>query len=119
MHTITPQLLAFFARMRPLRNLYPGRLRQKMGAALAVGGTRDGGEESAVNTLLHMMMTRGINIVSNEFGGYIGGKVWSQDAEAFTEEVDEIGMKTVYTLAHKLADITSIFKAGGPPTDVL
>ena len=114
-HSATPQIMAFFSRMRPLHHVYLNILRSKFGAALAVGGTRNGGEESAVLTLIQLMMTRGINIVSNEVGGYIGGKVWSQDAETFTEETDALGMQTVITLAGKLADISQVFKAGCSP----
>ncbi len=111
-HTVTPQLMAFFSRMRPLHHVYPDVLRTRLGAALAVGGTRNGGEESAVNTLIHLMLTRGINVVSNEVGGYIGGKVWTQDKPKFEPGDDEVGMKTVETLAGKLADMTLLVKRG-------
>jgi multimeric flavodoxin WrbA len=111
-HTVSPQILAFFTRMRPLFHVYPETLRTKLGAALAVGGTRNGGEEAAVLTLIQLMMTRGINIVSNETGGYIGGKVWSRDKKDFAVTDDEIGMATVEKLAGKLADMTLIVKKG-------
>ncbi len=77
-----------------------------------MGGTRNGGEEFATNTIIHLMMTRGINIVSNEIGGYIGGKVWTQDKPKFEPSDDEIGIKTVETLAGKLADMTLLVKKG-------
>lgn len=111
-HGITPQLMAFFSRMRPVHHVYPDILRLKMGAALAVGGTRNGGEEFAVNTILQLMMTRGINIVSNEIGGYIGGKVWTQDKAPFTPAADEIGMETVEKLAGKLVDLALLVQKG-------
>ncbi|MEI7885301.1 MAG: flavodoxin family protein [Clostridia bacterium] len=111
-HTITPQLMAFFSRMRPIHHVFPGSVRNKLGAAIAVGGTRNGGEEFAVNTIIHLMMTRGLNIVSNEIGGYIGGKVWSQDKKNFTAEDDVLGMKTVTDLARKLAETAVIYEAG-------
>ncbi len=111
-HTVTPQLMAFFSRMRPIHHVFPGAVRNKFGAAIAVGGTRNGGEEFTVNTIIHLMMTRGLNIVSNEVGGYIGGKVWSQDKKNFTAEDDVIGMKTVTDLARKLAEAALIFEAG-------
>lgn len=111
-HTVTPQILAFFTRMRPLFHVYPETLRTKLGAALAVGGTRNGGEEAAVLTLIQLMMTRGINIISNETGGYIGGKVWSRDKKDFAAADDEIGMVTVERLAGKLADMALIMKKG-------
>jgi multimeric flavodoxin WrbA len=111
-HTVTPQILAFFTRMRPFFHLYPETFRTRIGAALAVGGTRNGGEEAAVLTLIQLMMTRGINIISNETGGYIGGKVWSRDKKDFTAADDEIGMATVERLAGKLADMALIMKKG-------
>ncbi len=111
-HTTTPQLMAFFSRMRPLHHVYPNILRCRFGAAFSVGGTRNGGQEAATNTIIQLMMTRGINIVSNEVGGYIGGKVWTQDQPKFTPEHDEVGIKTVETLAGKLADISLVYKRG-------
>ncbi len=111
-HGITPQLMAFFTRMRPIHHVFPNVLRLKMGAALAVGGTRNGGEEFAVNSILHLLMTRGVNIVSNEIGGYIGGKVWSQDQKEFSPETDPLGMETVEMLAGKLADLALLVERG-------
>ena len=111
-HTVTPQLLAFFTRMRPLHHVFPNILRHKWGAALAVGGTRNGGEEAAATVIIQLMMTRGINIVSNEIGGYIGGKVWSQDKKEFAPADDALGMATVESLAGKLADIALLMEKG-------
>lgn len=111
-HSVTPQIAAFFSRMRPLHHVFPNKLRHKLGAVVAVGGTRNGGEESAATTLIQMMMTRGISVVSNEIGGYIGGKVWSCDKKDFTPADDEIGMNTVLPLAGKLADFTVALNRG-------
>ncbi|MEL7610130.1 MAG: flavodoxin family protein [Bacillota bacterium] len=111
-HSITPQLMAFFSRLRPVTDLMPEKLRSKLGAAVAVGGTRNGGEEMAANQIIQLMMARGFNIVSGETRGYIGGKVWAQEYPGFTADQDEIGMNTVTTLAQKLAETAIIFKAG-------
>ena len=111
-YTTTPQLQAFFSRMRALFHVFPGKLRNKFGAAIAVGGTRNGGQEMTINTIINLLMARGINVVSNEVGGYAGGKVWSKDKKAEGAAEDIIGMETVKTLAKKLAEVSIIYQAG-------
>lgn len=107
-----PQMMAFFSRMRPIHHVFPGALRNKLGVSLAVGGARNGGQELTVNALNNMMLSRGINVVSNEVFGYHGGKVWSRDGGGAGAEADEIGMKTVRELALKLAENLVVFDAG-------
>lgn len=111
-HAITPQLMAFFSRLRPVSALRPEMLRSKLGAAVAVGGARNGGEESADTILIHMMMARGLNIVSGESRGYIGGKVWSKDKQNLEQVDDELGMKTVLDLSRKLVETALIYQRG-------
>ena len=108
----TPQLSAFFSRLRPVFHLFPLSLRNKFGGAVAVGGTRNGGQEVTVQTIMSYLATRGINIVSNEAGGYTGGKIWSQDRGPEGVKEDEIGMKTLLDLAGKLAEVVTIYNAG-------
>ena len=111
-HAITPQLMAFFSRLRPVGAMTPEKLCGKLGAAVAVGGARNGGEEAADTILIHMMMARGLNIVSGESRGYIGGKVWSRDKRDVTAADDEIGLKTVTDLSRKLVRTALIYKRG-------
>lgn len=59
----TPQLSAFFSRMRPLFHVYPELMRDKIGSAFAVGGTRNGGEEATI-TAMHNMIWREESILS-------------------------------------------------------
>ncbi len=52
---ITAQLAAFFNRFRPTWNIIkkdPTFFNRKVGAAIAVGGTRNGGQEGALNAIL-------------------------------------------------------------------
>lgn len=111
-YTTTPQLQAFFSRMRALFHVFPGKLRNKFGVAIAVGGTRNGGQEMTVNTIINLLMARGINIVSNEVGGYAGGKVWSKDNKAEGAAEDVVGMETVIKLSKKLAEVALTYKIG-------
>ena len=111
-HSITPQLMAFFSRLRPVSALMPEKLCSKLGAVVSVGGARNGGEEAADTILIHMMMARGMNIVSGASRGYIGGKVWSKDKKDLTMEDDEIGLQTVLGLSRKLVETALIYQRG-------
>lgn len=108
----TPQLHAVCSRMRPAMHCYPGMLRNKFAAAIAVGGTRNGGQELTVTDIINLFGTRAINIVTNESGGYTGGKVWSEDKGAEGAAADTIGMKTATDLARKLAEVCVIYSKG-------
>ena len=78
----TPQLSAFCSRLRAIRDCFPGLLRVKFLAALAVGGTRNGGQETTVAAIHNLFGIRGMNLVTNEPREYMGGRVWSADAGA-------------------------------------
>lgn len=104
----TPQLMALFSRMRPLHHVYQDVTRHMLGASIAIGGTRNGGQEIAVNTMNNLLLSRGINVVANEAFGYHGGKVWSKDQGVEGAEADEIGMKTAIQVALKLAEMVEL-----------
>ena len=108
----TPQLHAFASRMRPVMHCYPGLLRNKFFSAIAVGGTRNGGQESTVTDIINLFGTRTMNVVTNETGGYTGGKVWSQDRGPEGAAEDEIGMATARNLAAKLAEVCLTYDLG-------
>ena len=48
----TPQFHAFCSRMRPLMHCFPELVRNKFFAAVSVGGTRNGGEETTINDIM-------------------------------------------------------------------
>lgn len=87
-------------------------MRDKIGSAFAVGGTRNGGEEATITAMHNMMMARGINIVCNEVYGYAGGYIWSKDQGQEGVDADEIGMGGLLKLANKLADMALIREYG-------
>ncbi|QGP90804.1 NADPH-dependent FMN reductase [Neomoorella glycerini] len=107
----TPQLAAFFSRLRPIHHVFPGALRNKAGGAIAVGGTRNGGQEVTVNIIINYLLTRGLVVVGGEIGGYAGGKVWSRDRIEGVGE-DAIGMETVRGLARRVAEVALLLQAG-------
>ena len=108
----TPQLHAFASRMRPAMHCFPELLRNKFFAAITVGGTRNGGEETAIDDIMHLFATRTMNFVSNENGGYTGGKVWSKDQGPQGAASDLIGMETALNVSAKLAEVCLTYAAG-------
>ena len=73
---------------------FPDMLRNKFFAAVAVGGTRNGGQEAAVMDIINLFGTRTMNL----------------GAEGAAE--DQIGMKTVVDLAAKLAEVCLTYRLG-------
>lgn len=106
----TPQIHAFFSRMRPVFHLAPTQLRDKFGVAMAVGGRRNGGQEMAVGSIINLMMARGINIISNESGGYAGAYLWSKDEKEKGAAEDEYALSQGKLLVNKLVEMMLRFK---------
>ena len=112
---ITPQIVAFISRFRgeylnqkddPLNRMY------MPGAALAVGGTRNGGQEFAIHVIHGFYHTQGMPIVNGGLGIYAGGSIWSRDRMAEGAADDTIGMENAKFLARKLALTAKALKAG-------
>lgn len=100
----TPQTSAFFSRLRPVHHVNPGVLRNKVGGSIAIGGTRNGGQEMTVNILNNYLLTRGLIIVGGEIGSYHGGKIWSKDSPEEALQ-DTIGLETAYGVARRVIEI--------------
>ena len=103
---ITPVLNAFFSRFRPnflLSKQNPDINLLKVGGAIAVGGTRNGGQESAINAIHGFYHTKGISIVNGGLGAYSGGAVWSRDRGAEGAGEDEEGIKHVRAMGRRVA----------------
>lgn len=110
--TASPQLTALMSRLKPLSHCRPGVLRNKFCCAIAVGGTRNGGQELTISTIVNLMAARQVNFVSNEQREYIGGRVWSQDGGAQGAAQDEAGMRSVRAVGKKLAEVCLIYSLG-------
>ena len=106
---VTPQLHAFFSRMRPLHKIKGGVLRNKLGAGIAVGGTRNGGQEQTINSIINACLTRGIIYVGGEPGNYSGAMVCSRDNGPAGVEEDEVGMESLKNMGARIAEVTLMF----------
>jgi multimeric flavodoxin WrbA len=99
--TLSSQLKAIFDRTLPLRR--DGfRLKDKIGAAIAIGRSRNGGQEYAIQAIHAFMHIHGMVVVgdNNHFGGTI--------AAPFEE--DKIGLKTVDDTVEKVCSMLSRIK---------
>jgi multimeric flavodoxin WrbA len=94
--SVTAQLKALFDRTIPLRR-QGMRLLDKVGCGITVGGSRNGGQEKAMESIHAWMHIQGIVVVgdSSHFGG-IAVRPASED---------RIGRKTVLASANKLCDL--------------
>ena len=110
---IPGRLTDFFNRLRPLHQVYPSNtLEYKVGGAIAVGGTRHGGQETAIQTIHNFYFCRQIIIVGGERGAYSGGTVWSGDNLPDGPHLDEIGLDTAISLAIRVAKVAKAVRAG-------
>jgi multimeric flavodoxin WrbA len=111
--TITSQLQAFFNRWRPLHHVQNGVLHNRVGGAIAVGGSRNGGQELTASALIHILLSRGLVVLGGGgFDCYSGAYVVSHDRLAEGAKEDEIGMDSARKLGRRVAELATWIKAG-------
>ncbi|AKB55524.1 iron-sulfur protein [Methanosarcina sp. A14] len=95
------QLKALFDRSVLLRrnNL---ALKNKVGAALSVGGSRNGGQEKTIQSIHDWMHIHGMIVVGDN--SHFGGIAWNPVEE------DSIGMQTVSETAKKLYEVLELIQ---------
>lgn len=99
--TLTAQLKALLDRTLPFRR-QGFTLKNKVGAAAAVGGSRNGGQEITIQTIHAWMHIHGMLVVgdNNHFGGTL-----QREAEK-----DDVGMETARATINKLCDALELIK---------
>jgi multimeric flavodoxin WrbA len=111
---ITGQLAAYFSRFRPSylkQRDNPDGMLFFPGAAMAVGGTRNGGQETAINAIHGFFHTNGITVVNGGLGIYGGAAVWSQDRMAQGAQDDLKGMENARAIGRRLALMAKLIHA--------
>lgn len=106
----TPEIITFFNRLRPMRFSSPQGSNYKVGGAISVGGTRNGGQEMTINSLINCYLARGIVVVGGSIGNYAGGKVWTNNQGKIGAENDEIGLLSVSDLGQRVAEVALLLK---------
>ena len=93
------QLKALFDRSVLLRRK-DFALKNKVGAALSIGGSRNGGQEKTIQSIHDWMHIQGMIIVGDN--AHFGGITWNPVEE------DSIGMETVIETAKKMCDVLEL-----------
>ncbi len=109
---ITAQLAACFNRLRPIYLIHPNKLKNKVGGGIALGGTRHGGQESALQSIINFYLMHGILVCGGISGCYSGGTVWTKDKKAQGAMSDKIGMETVRGLGRAIAEAAIVTSIG-------
>lgn len=103
--TLSAQLKAFLDRCRSIVATNPDVLKNKVGAGIAVGGDRAGGQELALQTIhAFFIINKIIPVGGGPFGANLGGTVWSYDKGAKGAEADKEGMKTIRKTVKRLIE---------------
>ncbi len=106
---ISGQLKAVLDRCRALVAKNPKVFENKIGAAVAVGGDRSGGQEPTIQTIIDFyIINEIIPVGGGSFGSNLGGTVWSRDKGAQGAEDDAEGMKTTLKTVDRLIKVTSL-----------
>jgi multimeric flavodoxin WrbA len=104
---ISGQLKTLLDRTRALVARTPKVFDGKVGAGIAVGGDRVGGQEPTLRTI-HDFYT--INFIlslgGGAFGANLGATIWSKDRGAAGAEADKRGLKTLYKTMDRLILVT-------------
>lgn len=108
----TPLLQDFFSRIRPTGLVHPGLIANRVGGAIATGGTRHGGQEMTNLVIHNFFTTYEILVSAGPMGNYTGACVWTKDLKEEGAEADEVGMLRVRGLGKRIAEVALILKAG-------
>ena len=109
--SVSGQLKTFFDRCRAIVAKNPDALKNKVGAGVAVGGDRLGGQELALLTIHSFYLAnKMIPTSGGPFGANLGGTVWSRDLGKDGAQKDAEGLSTVYRTVDRLIELTTQLK---------
>lgn len=83
----------------------------KVGAAIAVGGDRMGGQEPAIRSIHDFyVISEMIPVAGGSFGSNLGGTFWSQDRGAEGVAEDKEGIRSLHRTVNKLIKTAKLMK---------
>ena len=100
MGSMTSQAKAFLDRTVLFRR-NGFRLKNRLGGAIAVGGSRNGGQELTIQGVHAAMMIHGMIIVGD--GAHFGGAAWSNHPDGY--QGDDEGIASAKDLGRSMAEI--------------
>jgi multimeric flavodoxin WrbA len=106
--TLSAQTKTVMDRCRALAAANPRVFLNKVGAGIAIGGDRSGGQEPALQTITDFyLINEMIPVGGGSFGANLGGVVWSRDEGVEGAKRDEVGLRSVYKTMDRLVDVVS------------
>ena len=103
------QLKALLDRCRALVAKNPKVFENKVGAGLAVGGDRNGGQEPTIQAIVDFyIINEMIPVGGGSFGANLGGAVWSRDKGAEGAADDDEGIRAVRRTVDRLVGVASL-----------
>ncbi len=112
--SVSGQIKTFFDRCRALIAKNPAALKNKVGAGVAIGGDRVGGQELALLTIHSFYLAnKVIPVGGGPFGANLGGAVWSRDLGKKGAQEDTEGVKTVYKTVDRMVELATFLKGKG------
>ena len=102
---LSGQMKTVMDRCRAMVSKIPNVFKNKIGAALAVGGDRSGGQEIAIRSILDFYQQNHIIVASGgAFGANLGASLWSRDMGKQGIEKDEEGLRTIRKVIKRLVE---------------
>lgn len=102
---ISAQLKTVMDRCRAIVAKNPNVFKNKIGAAIAVGGDRSGGQEIAIRTILDFyQQNHVISVSGGAFGANLGASLWTRDKGKEGVEQDEEGLRSIRKVMKRLAE---------------
>lgn len=90
-------------------------IRNKPGAALAVGGDHIGGQEPSIQAILNFyVINEALPVGGGSFGANLGGTFWSKDRGAEGVKEDEEGLKSLRKTMDRLMRTALMLKKINP-----
>src|SRR5271157_150160 len=106
--SVSAQTKAILDRCRALVAKNPKVFENKVGAVIAVGGDRSGGQELAMQAVHAFFLTnRFLPVGGGAFGANFGAAIWTQDKGAEGAETDEDGLRSVRKLMKRVYRVLS------------
>ncbi|MEJ2252197.1 MAG: flavodoxin family protein [Candidatus Lokiarchaeota archaeon] len=102
---LSAQIKTVLDRSRALVAKNPNIFKNKIGAALAVGGDRNGGQEIAIRGILDFYLQNHVICVSGgAFGANLGATLWTRDKGKEGVEQDEEGLRSIKKVIKRMAE---------------
>ncbi|MGB2727422.1 MAG: flavodoxin family protein [Halobacteriota archaeon] len=112
--TLSGQAKVLLDRMRAFVARNPRALREKVGAAVADGGDRIGGQELAIRAITDFyLINEMVPVGGGAFGANLGATFWSKDKGAEGVKEDEEGLRSLRKTVDRLMEVWFVMKGDG------